>query len=306
QHLSDWALLNRVRPAQLDRLSERDRHLVEVFHAVYRRDRRRTRQPGAKKSADPSSEQCQEMIDRLRRCCIVVNTPNELIQLLKQIAVQLKECDVWKSREPLEIYQIDSASYITRSDLPHTAIDEFEIEQQELRAFIYQQLQTALVQAIDQELDARLERLQQSRRYVQLADQLIPGLQLYYGENKSLKEVAPLLGMTSWDQARRVLNPGDLLHQVRTRTLQHLLDLLLQEAQAKGFASSDPHPDYLTELALQIEAFADQEIFQAAVEEIKAGKQRSLKSSYAQQLRTCLTERRRRPEHESSSLSNRI
>ena len=37
--LSDWTLMNRARLSQLERLSERDRHLVEVFHAVYRRDR---------------------------------------------------------------------------------------------------------------------------------------------------------------------------------------------------------------------------------------------------------------------------
>ncbi|MBD1848178.1 hypothetical protein H6F89_33470 [Cyanobacteria bacterium FACHB-63] len=306
QHLSDWALLNRVRPAQLERLSEHDRHLVEVFHVVYRRDRRRCHQPGAKKSADPSWEQCQEMINRLRNSCGIVSTPNELIKLLKQIAVQLKECDIWKSREPLEIYHVDNQSYVTRSDLPHTEIDELDIEQQEFLEFIYQQLQVALVQAIDQELGNRLDRLHHSRRYASLADRFIPGLQLYYTENKSLKEVAPLLGMTSWDQARRVLNPGDLLHQIRTRTIQHLLNLLLKKAQAKGFAALYPSPDYLTELAAQIEAFADQEVFQEAVEEIKAGKQRSLNSPYAQQLRTCLNDRRRREDYELSSLSNRV
>jgi hypothetical protein len=39
QNLSDWALMNRVRPKQIEKLSVRDRHLVEVFHSVYRRDR---------------------------------------------------------------------------------------------------------------------------------------------------------------------------------------------------------------------------------------------------------------------------
>lgn len=38
--LTDWALLNRTRSRQLEQLSVRDRHLVEAFHAVYRRDRR--------------------------------------------------------------------------------------------------------------------------------------------------------------------------------------------------------------------------------------------------------------------------
>ena len=44
-------------------------------------------------------------------------------------------------------------------------------------------------------------------------------------------------------------------------------------------------PDYLKTLLEQIEAFADAEIFQEAVEEIRAGKNRSMDSLYAQQLR---------------------
>ncbi len=38
KHLSDWALLYRARPIQIERLSQRVRTSVEVFHAVFRRD----------------------------------------------------------------------------------------------------------------------------------------------------------------------------------------------------------------------------------------------------------------------------
>lgn len=55
QHLSDWSLLNRARPKQLEQLSERDRHLIEAFHAVYRRDRRR--QASVRKCSAPNPAQ---------------------------------------------------------------------------------------------------------------------------------------------------------------------------------------------------------------------------------------------------------
>ncbi|NJN39344.1 MAG: hypothetical protein HC790_12555 [Acaryochloridaceae cyanobacterium CSU_3_4] len=45
KNLSDWALLNRAKQTQLDRLLERDRRIVEAFHGVYRRDRRKTSSP---------------------------------------------------------------------------------------------------------------------------------------------------------------------------------------------------------------------------------------------------------------------
>jgi hypothetical protein len=142
---------------------------------------------------------------------------------------------------------------------------------------------------IAQELRDRRTALERSKKYAPLASQFIPGLHLYYDQGLSLKAIAPLLGMSSWDQARRVLNPGDLLSRVRALTVQRVCDRVLAQAQQKGFATTPPAPNYLRTLAEQVEATADQEIFQAAGEEIRAGKNRSFHSVYAQQLRVHLT-----------------
>jgi hypothetical protein len=91
--------------------------------------------------------------------------------------------------------------------------------------------------------------------------------------------------MTSWDQARRVLNPGELLDKVRELTVQQVLDKTLEKAQDFGLTQIPPEPNYLKTLSEQIESFADAEIFTEAVEEIRAGKNRSMNSLYAQQLR---------------------
>lgn len=285
QNLSDWALLNRARPQQLQRLSDRDRTTVEVFHAVYRRDRLQQRLAGVRKCPDPSTAQLQEMLNILRKRDVTVNTMIELIEELKQVATQLRQYDIWNYREPLDIYDPDTGNYTPRPDLPYSSLNELNLEQQEILEFLHQQLLLALVAAIAQEISDRIATLQESKKYATFAQKLLPGLHLYYCHGLSLKEIAPKLGMTSWDQARRVLNPGELLGKVRTLTVQQLLDRMLEKARELGLTEIIPEPDYLKSLAEQIEAFVDEQIFQEAAAEIRAGKNRSMDSFYAQQLR---------------------
>ncbi|MEH2000337.1 MAG: hypothetical protein V7L00_16580 [Nostoc sp.] len=289
--LSDWALLNRARTKQIERLSMRDRHLVQIFHAVYRRDRRKYRQKGAMKCPDPTFAQLQEIIALASEQGIAINKTTELIEELKQIAIQLRQYDIWSYREPLEVRDSDTGSDVLRQDLPHDCLNELNIEQleqQDLLEFLHQQLQVALVQAIEQEILVRISRLKKSKKYAVFAQKFLPGLQLYYVQNLSLKEITPLLRMTSWDQARRILNPGDLLNNIRQMTLQRMLEKTLEKSRSMGLIKTIPEPGYLKTLVEQIEAFADQEIFQEAVEEIRAGKNRQMKSLYARQLRLYL------------------
>lgn len=290
KHLSDWALLNRARPKQLERLSQRDRTSVEVFHAVYRRDRLQQRQQGIRRCPDPSSAQLQEMLTRLRERDVIINSTVELMKELKQVATQLRQYDIWSYREPLEIEDPDTGNYTPRPDLPYESISELDVEQQELLEFLHEQLKLALVAAIEQEIRTRITTLHKSKKYAPLAIQFLPGLQLYYCQGMSLKEIAPVLGMTSWDQARRVLNPGETLNNVRALTVQQLLDKMLKKAQSMGLTKIPPEPDYLKTLAEQMEAFADEEIFREAGEEIRAGRNRSMNSLYARQLRLYIEE----------------
>jgi hypothetical protein len=285
QALSDWALLNRARPTQLERLSERDRHLVEVFHAVYRRDRRQHPR-GSAKCPNPNPAQLEEMLEQLQARAVFYPSALSLLQALQQVATQLRQYDLWQSRESLEIPDPETGHYTTRTDLPVASTHESDLEQQEWLDFLHQQLQTNLATAIEQAIQAHLTKLRQSKKYAPFASKFLAGLQQYYDQGLSLKDIAPQLGMTSSDQARRVLNPGELLSQVRAYTVQLLLEQLLAKAQAKGLATMPPEPDYLKALAEQIEEFVDAEIFQAAVAELKAGKNRSMTSPYAQYLQS--------------------
>jgi hypothetical protein len=283
--LSDWALLNRAKSKQLERLSERERHIVEIFHAVYRRDRLGQRQAGVRRCPDPSNAQLQEMLTLLQERNVIINNPVELMKELKQVATELRQYDIWSYREPLDIYDPDTGSYTPRADLPTDSLNELDVERRELIEFLHQQLKLALAGAIEQEIRASITKLKKSKTYAPLAKQFIPGLQLYYIQGLSLKEIAPLLGMSSWAQARRVLNPGDLLNKVRGSCVQQVLDRTLEKARDKGLTKIPPELDYLKTLLEQIKAFADEEIFSEALAEIQAGKNRSMNSLYAQQLR---------------------
>ncbi|MBO3463509.1 hypothetical protein G7B40_009945 [Aetokthonos hydrillicola Thurmond2011] len=292
KHLSDWALLNRVRVKQFKNLSQRDRNIVEVFHIVYRRDRLQRNLRGIKKCPDPSASQLQEMISHLRQRNLIINTAGELMKELNQIAVQLRQYDIWSYREPLEIQDPDTGIRSPRTDLPTNTFNELDLEEREFSDFLYAQLNLTLIEAIEQEIQERLSSLQKSKKYGPLAKQFIPGLQLYYCQGMSLKEIAPKLGMTSWDQARRILNPGELLSKVRTLTVQKLLESILDKAEKKGLTKIPHNPDYIEALAIQIEAFTDGEIFSQALEELRTGKNRSMNSIYSQQLRVYLKQHR--------------
>ncbi|GAB1544423.1 hypothetical protein NUACC21_70990 [Scytonema sp. NUACC21] len=284
KHLSDWALMNRVRAKQLDRLSLRQRHLVEVFHAVYRRDRQQQRSQQARRCPEPTKAQQQEMLVLLKRRNVIINDSVELLKELKQIVVQLRQYDIWSHREPIEIQDPETGGYKLRPDLPTNSLNEVDLEQQEFLQFLQKHLKLALVKAVKQEIQASIIRLEKSKRYAPLAQKFLPGLKLYYGHGLALKEIAPQLGMSSWDQARRVLNPGELLSKVRSLTVQQLLDNILKKAEEKGLTKIPPEPDYLKTLSEQIEAFVDEEVFQEASEEIRVGKNRSMNSVYAQQV----------------------
>jgi hypothetical protein len=282
QQLSDWALLNRTRIKQLEQLPPRDRCLVEVFHAVYRRDRQQQNQ-GTKRCLDPTLAQLQEMATILIMHQRFINLP-DLMSELRRLAKQLRQYDIWCYREPLELQDLETGDRLIRSDLPLVTVSELDVEQQEFLAFFHEQLQFALKQSIRQEIENRIAHLKKSKGYAAFADQLIPGLCLYYRQGIALKEISTLLGMSNWAQARRILNPGELISTVRTLTVRQVLHKTLTKAEAKGLTCLPPTPDYLESLVQQIEAVADLEIFQEAFDEIQAGKNRSLKSVYAQEL----------------------
>lgn len=279
---SDWTLLNRIQVNQLERLSERERAIAEAFHAVYRRDRRTQKQVGRCK--DPTPAQLIEMNQILEEKDTAFLTIAELLKVLKRMAEQLRTFDIWQAREPLEIRDIETGDYALRADLPAHTEDKSTIEERDFLGFLQHQTSISLASAIEQAVQAKVEKLRKSKKYSPFANVYAVGLRRYYQEGLSLREIGVQLEMSSWDQTRRILNPGDLLNQVRRLTVQHLSTVLIKTAQEKGLAATPAEPSYLRTLLEQVEAFVDGKFFAEASSEIKAGRNRSLDSDYAKVL----------------------
>lgn len=285
KHLSDWAVLNRATSEQVERLSSSQRHIVEAYHAVYRRDRQQKRNSGFKKCPDPTPAQLQEMSVYLLSRQVSVNSPSLLIQELKQIALQFRRYDIWSSREYLEIYDTQSNTFAPRRDLPTLYFDEEDILNLEFLQFLQEHLKLTLAEAIKQQIETNIQDLRNSRRYEPFAEKYIRGLELYYCQAMSLKEITPVLEMTSWNQARRILNPGELLLQVRAKTAELMLENILNLAAQKGLTKIPPEANYFKTLIEQVESYIDTEIFQEATEEMRVARNRTMDSAYAEAIR---------------------
>jgi hypothetical protein len=288
QHLTDWALLNRARKTQFDQLAPADQTLLQGFHGVYRRDRRR--QANQRSKCKPPTEAQLLEIDSY---CLAQGYPSRepklLLRDLQRLAEQLRQYDLWRSRESLETYDAESGDYGPRRDLPQESFDEGDLEQRELQQFLHRQLAIAFEESLQHSLTEKQRQLAKSKRYKPFAELYFTGLSLYYVQAQSLAEIAPQLGMSSWDQARRILNPGDLLNQVRRQTTEKLLAKLLDLARQKGIISAEPEPNYLSSLCQQLDQFVDQELFAEAAAEIRSGKNRHFDSAYAQKLKHYLS-----------------
>lgn len=266
--LSDWALLNR---AKQEHLEGENRPILEVFHRVYRRDRLQQRQPG--KCPEPSTYQLTEMLRLLPDQGIRINSPSELKRKLERISVFVRQERI--SREmgypqniiPLVVSDPDTGENIER-DIPdpNSSLDS---EEEDILDFIRNQFTKALMWGIEQGICDRMAELQRSRNYAAFAANFILWLQLLYCQGMSQSQIAKQIGMTQC-KLSRVLEPTKLLTQVRFRTLDRLINRILERARELGLTEIPPQANYLSNLVQQLEVFVDGEIFAQAVAELNA------------------------------------
>lgn len=278
---SDWALLNRAGANQLDSLSLRERQIIEVFHAVYRRDRRQQQQNRGQPCPDPDPDQLQEMQHRLQERGITFDLLGQLKTELKQLAQVLRQYAIWNSNGMPQSESLEQKEFCD----PNSINDLDHIAQQELREFCRQQLVNCLDWGIDQGICEHIRNLSQRPRYAVFASKVTAILKLVYCQRQSQRKIADTLGMTNQSQVSRVLNPTKLLNRVRYWTVDHFFQILSVQVSNLNLATVSTDPDYLKNLMQHIEAFVDAEAFQAAFAEIKTAKNLSMNSLYAQRLR---------------------
>ena len=287
--LSDWAILNRFGSHKLDQLAPRDRHLIEAFLAVYRRDRRKQSQNRHRKCPDPTPNQLQEMQQQLQEKGVTIHSPQALQQELKQLAQLLRQHAIWSSHgmpQASSLEEVDLRYGIPKELSDPNSINNLDqIAQQELSQFCRQQLTVCLDFGIAKGIREHIHNLSQRPRYAVFAPKVIDILKLVYCQGQSQSEIATQLGMANQSQVSRVLNPTTLLNRVRYWTVTQFFQILSVKVSNLNLATISTDPDYLNTLMQHIEAFFDAEIFQPAVAELKTAKNRSMSSLYAQCLR---------------------
>lgn len=291
---SDWALLNKANLRYLEGL---DRALVEVFHAVYRRDRPQQHRQGIRqKCPDPTDAQLQEMMRRLREQQVLVHSSRSLLSQLKRIAQTLRQEEVWGQRgfpiaEPLETSDPETGESTFKEVPDYRSTTDLEADERfELQRFCYEQLLNHLDQGIRQAIRDRIGNLEQRSRYAHLAHQVKPALRLLYFEGKSQGQIASILGMTNQSQVSRILNPKELVITIRQRTIEGLLHAILDKIRELKIVDFPVTPDYFNNLLKHLDVFVDDQVFQSAIAEINVGRNRSMESLFAQRLRQILNE----------------
>jgi hypothetical protein len=270
---SDWALLNRANPERLDGLNPL---LLDAFHRVYRRDRRQQRQTG--RCLDPSTAQLNEMLAILQASGVRINSPSELMWELQRVANLVRQERIWQQRGyPSDAYYLDEPDPNTGQDVsrdipdPDANVDAEEEEENEWLTFFREEFIKVFSWAIEQGIRDRVADLENRRKYAVFASRLIPGLQLFYCQSMSQRQIAEVLEMTNQSQVTRILQPQELLKQVRFLTVNTLLERILERANEFGLIGVSQEPDYLRNLMEQVEVFVDDELFNQAMAELKAG-----------------------------------
>ncbi|MGB3513105.1 MAG: hypothetical protein WBA93_28600 [Microcoleaceae cyanobacterium] len=255
-----WGKLNEIKRYQFNTLSPQERDVVEVFHGVYRRDRR---EKGARgKCPEPSESQLHQMRDRLFQRGTIYNSSDDLLDKLKTIAQFLQE----QILNPTEI-------------LPPSTPSKMELD------FLDRHRDRAIMDAIDRVLSQRLEKLQKSAWYAEFAPHFLPSLRLIYCENKSQSEIAQEFNINNQSQVSRILKLKQMLKQIREQVMEKMLQILLKQAELNSSQGVlDPNAfDSLIEL---LSRYLDETVFLEAAKEIStARKYQRMTSLFAEKMR---------------------
>jgi hypothetical protein len=290
---SDWALLCGHIPRSLEsHLEKGDREILEVFHAVYRRDRRKSDQKG--RCSEPTLNQLQEMHDLLQQRNIM-SSHIKLIYHLKRIAEVLRQ-DTLSRRTgspktiPIEVYDNSTNDYIPNRELDfYIDTDLEEIELNQLKEDCHDLFEEVLYEAISEVTYQKIEGLKKSKGYKSFAQQFHEGLQLFYQKNMSLGEIGKLWGIP-WCKVRRIFQLESFLDRVQYRTEEKFIDKICKSPTKYRVTTICSNPDYLKNVADEIRSYALKKAFNDAHAEILSGKKQQKNSLFAKMTRRYLND----------------
>jgi hypothetical protein len=240
--LSDWAILNDTRPAQVQRIlsefyprSEAEIQqacdLLESYHAIYLRDRRTQRQ-GNRLCSVPSPSQLQEIAQHLRESQpkllseTVLARLRALAMILRQHRLQVRG-KVFRTQRSLDLQHEDGSPVID----PPAPGDEAETEQDEFLTQYRPVFEQCLDQAIAQITSDRLLQLKPPKD-----QKWLKALKLMHCQGMKMGAIAPEIELRAQDAVSRLLKLKDF----RTDIRHYLLGLLGDRIQSLAQDYADP------------------------------------------------------------------
>lgn len=303
---SNWSLLCREIPKSLEAClknsekSGNERHLIEVFHEVYRRDRRKLN--SRKKCEEPTPAQLEEMMFLLQGKGITLSSEQELIQKFQEIAEILRQDNhAIKTGKP-QADSIDASSSLEEDNSSFSILNQLgtenndseHMEENELREVLNTLPAEALYSAISFRIPQRVESLKAKKASRDYAEKFVDGLQLYYHEINplSLKEIAQQWDI-NWSKARRIFQVGELISNVQSTSEEIFLSKIKEQASQFFADKISSNPNNLKDIAEEVRGFLDNIAFQDARAEIVSSRNPYKNSLFAQKLREYMNQKRR-------------
>ncbi|HBB36136.1 MAG TPA: hypothetical protein DDZ80_17610 [Cyanobacteria bacterium UBA8803] len=237
--VSDWAILNDTTAKQLERIFsqfhqltrfeiQEAKQLLESYHAVYRAQRLKQRQAGIKGTCSPPTpEQLHQINQRLFGQTPQMLSGATVMRKLREIASQLRSYRIYVRGGSLPKQENDPSDLA--ESLPYSDSDAMDDQTQFLTDYRHQLL-TCLDQAIAQVTSERVAKLQ--RKDPQKAEKFLAALQIFHCQERSMSEIAELLGLKAQFHVSRLLQLKAFRADVQQQLLVLLRDRVINQAQA--------------------------------------------------------------------------
>ena len=302
---SDWSLLCKNIPRTLEsHFTENQRHFIDVFHEVYRRDRRESCQRG--RCLKPTEIQLEQMRCLLQNKKIIVGSANELIRHFKEIAEILRQDEYYTivgvpigdSIETLSLKENENENENKKNtDNSFSILNKYydnnlypeDIEKNELINLLAQLSIRLLHQVIPFQISERVAYLATRRNYSLYAPKFTEALGWYYRiENPlTLQEIANKLEIT-WAKARRIFKFSEFIEENQSCCEKRFMEIIQEKAGVYFANEISCNPNMLRDIGKEIRNYLYKEVFQKAYAELIASRQPYKTSLFAQVLRHCI------------------
>lgn len=241
--ISDWAILNDTNSKQLQRIFSQFHHLtkqeiqqasqlLESYHAVYRTQRLQQRQQKAQgQCLPPTTEQLQQIGNRLSTQAFSGLTSENLLATLQEIASRLREYRIYVRGGNLATESINvSNSEVNATSNSRSAFDLIDNsdepdEQSDFLTLYRQELLKCLDEALEQVIKDRVRQLE--RKDPEKAQKFLTALQLFHCQGYSMTKIAKIIDLPAQFNVSRLLQLKALRTDVRHRLLVLLRDRIL-------------------------------------------------------------------------------